>query len=253
MHALLNPTTHHLALRNSQPLHLDLNLAMARLSTLRRHAIDRKLTDQVLSNERYPLLYRCSNSMIKKIFGCCSKQHHKLEVLVQNHEYGVAWLDEWTDDEADWQGCLAFERSAGPSYRRTLSGVCPKCYEYIGATIMGSRLIAIFQLPVEEIWKGVLTRRGYPTIYVFEGSGRCNRFGHPNHCMTVSHWVLETFVHDTKRKSHHTGVRSCNCVRSCIGVNVRLRMDKPQPSRISHKNDAGTLPSDLHADSCNPM
>lgn len=181
---------------------------------------NRRLTDRVLSHEGYPPARLWCNSMVKAVFGRCSKQHHMLKVLVQNHRYGVAWLNEWTNGKPDWQGCVAYENSAGPSYRKRLGGKCPRCDFYVEFTIMSSRLIAIFQLPVAEAWKGVLTRRHYPTKYVFEGSGRCNIFGHPNHCMTASHLVLETFQHNIKRKRHHAGYQYCNCVRRCIGVNV---------------------------------
>lgn len=164
-----------------------------------------------------------------------------LQVLVQNHGWGVGWLDRWRRSETDTQGCLAFENTKGWKYRTKLHGNCRKCGEAIRSTIVSLRLLAIFQRPIQEMWKGVLTQRRSPRSYVFEGSGRCNHFGHPNHCMTPSHLVLETFMHNTKRKSHHSGAQHWNCVRACIGESVRpqsnyLRFPKPKP-----KKEVGTF------------
>lgn len=198
---------------------------MATLPPVILDDIDQRFTDQVLSNQGYPISRKWTNSTVRTVFGGCSKQHHMLQVLIQNYDWGVMWVDRWRRKETDTQGCLAFRSSTSRKYRTKLHGDCRKCGEAIQFTIVSSRLVAIFQRPVEEMWKGVLTQRRSPRRYVFEGSGRCNLFGHPNHCMTPSHLVLETFMHNAKRKSHHSGAQRCNCVRACIGESVRSQSE----------------------------
>lgn len=199
--------------------------------------IDRKLTNLVLSNEGYPLLHEWSNKTVKTVFGRCSRQDHMLQVLVLNHDWGIDWLRQWRRSETDTQGCLAFDNSTGWKYVTTLCGDCSRCGKNIKSRIVSWWLIAIYRRPVVEMWKGVLTRKRYPGKYVFEGSARCNLFGHPKHCMTPSHLVLETFMHNMKRKSHHSGAQRCNCVQACIGESVRpqsnyIRFPKPEPKKV---------------------
>lgn len=98
---------------------------------------------------------------------------------------------------------------------------CRSCNATIKWNIWSSRMIAIMKLPANDLWKGVVTRKGYPSKYIFEGSGRCNVSTHRGHCLTLEHLDLETYRHNARRKSHHNGARLCDCYKPCIGPNVR--------------------------------
>jgi hypothetical protein len=103
------------------------------------------------------------------------------------------------------QGCRFF-----PSYyskSRALRGQCKTCRKSLQWSTATSRLIAIYKLPSDQFWKGVVTREDYPHKYFFEGSGRCNMSSHGNHCMNESHLNLETYRHNARRRGHHRGTR----------------------------------------------
>lgn len=159
------------------------------------------------------------NDRVAKHYGTCSKQHHQLQLLEQEDQ-GRYWLDKWSDGaEKNAQGCQFFEYF-GRS--RALYGECESCDEAIECNIRCSRLVAIYKLPPELYWKAVITRKDFPNKYVFEGSHRCNLSCGQDHCMTESHLNLETWAHNARRRSNHSGVRWCFCHNPCIGSEVEL-------------------------------
>jgi hypothetical protein len=119
------------------------------------------------------------------------------------------------------QGCR-FTSNTGRHPRSTnLHAHCRSCNTTIEWNIASSRMIAIMKLPANDLWKGVVTRKSYPSKYIFEGSGRRNVSTHRGQCLTLEHLNLETYRPNARRKSHHKGIRLCDCYKPCICPNVR--------------------------------
>lgn len=190
-------------------------------------------TDKILRDEGYPAAQHWTNDKTQSIFGRCSKPHHRLLVIEKFHADRVgrkAFVEQWEAEPAGVQGCRPYqdiEERASP-YTKDLGGTCRYCKSELSFGVIASRLIAISKLEHSELWKAVLPRRNSKTktTYVFEGSARCNGFGHEghNHCMTPSHLNMETFKHNARHKKHHRGITKCYCYRLYVGKRV-----KPDP------------------------
>ncbi|GAB7322891.1 hypothetical protein MBLNU13_g05440t1 [Cladosporium sp. NU13] len=174
---------------------------------LRARTTEARETDKILRQEGYPITKDWTNMHVRQIFGSCSKQNHKLQALQQFHEDQEKREDfvaQWTAAPKSVQGCRPYqsiEETVG-SYNKSLKGTCKHCKKTFWTTVIASRLIAISKLQYSQLWMAVLPRKHTPTSYVFEGSARCNGYGHEgrNHCMTPSHLNMETFKQNARHR-----------------------------------------------------
>jgi hypothetical protein len=186
-----------------------------------------KETDEILKYEGYYSASHWTNDDVEDVFGTCSTQHHRLLALQEFHqdrEEREAFMAQWEAAPRYSQGCRPYQAIADHvgSYNKSLYAYCEDYDETIRYQLCASRLIAISKLNYSRLWKAVLPRKHSETSYVFEGSARCNGFGHEscNHCMTPSHLNMETFQQSARRKSDHRGAKKCRCYRLCIGKQV---------------------------------
>jgi hypothetical protein len=184
-------------------------------------------TDEILKYEGYLVARHWTNEKVEDVFGTCSTQHHRLialQNLHQDREEREAFVAQWKVAPKDIQGCRPYRDVAAyvGSYSKLLNIFCESCDKTLPYQVYASRLVAISKLSYLQLWKAVLPRKYSETSYVFEGSARCNGFGHKgrNHCMTPSHLNMETVQHNARRKSHHRGTAKCRCYRLCIGKQV---------------------------------
>lgn len=215
--------------------------------------VDGAETDIVLQKERYPKLEDWSNATVETMFGRCSVQNHRLTILLANYNSLGCWIDQWQTIPSGLQRCRPFDRYAANgqrrSYTKLLKACCDHCNKSISFRFVSSRLLAITKLERKDLWKAVITRCHNTKRYVFEGSARCNLFGHPNHCMNLAHLNLETYLHNNRRKRHHAGLLGCDCEKRCIGSMAwrqrygNTRRDKELPSDRSRPK-SGLHPGD---------
>jgi hypothetical protein len=184
-------------------------------------------TDEMLKYEGYPAARHWTNDKVEDVFGTCSTQHHRLIALqqfYQDQEEREAFVAQWNAAPQYTQGCRPYQAIAAyvGSYSKSLYVFCEDCNETVRYQVLASRLIAISKLSYSQLWKAVLPRKHTKTSYLFEGSARCNGFGHKdsNHCMTPSHLNMETVQHNGRRKTHHRGTARCRCYSPCIGKQV---------------------------------
>lgn len=146
-----------------------------------------------------------------------------------NQKKRDASLAQWNAQPAGFQGCRPFREIGDPTlpYQKWLKHTCYCCKSTLSIPVYSSRLIAISRLGYSQLWKAVLPRKGAETQWIFEGSARCNGFGHKghNHCMTPSHLNMETVKHNARRKTHHRGLARCYCYRLCVGKKVKADPD----------------------------
>jgi hypothetical protein len=212
------------------------------VSDLQAQAAESRETDMILKAEGYPIARYWTNDAIESWFGQCSKQHHRLLAIQQFHERQEdreEFLQQWKTAPKEPQGCRPYqsiETYVGP-YSKSLEGSCYDCCEIFRINVLASRLIAISKLKYPQLWMAVLPRRDAPRSYVFEGSARCNGFGHEgrNHCMTPSHLNMETFKQNARRKEHHRGNTRCHCYHVCIGRQVRATTRASRQARFEPK------------------
>jgi hypothetical protein len=187
---------------------------------LQAKTAEAKEIDEMLKYEGYLIARHWTNEKVEDVFGTCSIQHHRLIALQNFHrdrEEREAFVAQWKVAPKDNQGCRPYRAIAAyvGSYNKSLYVFCEDCNETVRYQVCASRLIAISKLSYSQLWKAVLPRKHSKTSYVFEGSARCNGFGHKdrNHCMTSSHLNMETVQHNARRKGHHRGTAKCRCYR----------------------------------------
>jgi hypothetical protein len=182
-----------------------------------------------------------SNSRVATHYGTCSSQYHHLQLLQFYREYNVRRSQ--TEPPNNAQGCRFSSGSLRYTKSFTLHDVCEYCHTSIKWSIASSRLIAIIKLPTSQLWKGVVTRKNYPSKYISEGCERCNVSSHRGHCMTKEHLNMETYKYNALRKSHHKGTRRCDCHKPCIGPRIRLHLQggaQGMGMRYSNEDDRHT-------------
>lgn len=195
-------------------------------------------TDMTLRADGYPTSSWWRNDKVRRFFGQCSKQHHRLLAIQDfylDKESREDFLAQWKLARKNFQGCRPFQeiRCARFPYSMRLGVDCETCDQWIEFSMYSSRLIAILKLQHSQLWKAVIPRRYgpreySPNNYIFEGSARCNGSGHEgrNHCMTPSHLNMETVHHNARRKGHHLGRFYCECRRLCIGQDVQTLVER---------------------------
>lgn len=138
--------------------------------TRRCRTEDARSVDRVLISEGLDSATEWFNGNVRFEYGACSKQSHMLSVLTQNYAWGQSWMWEWNQVAPDAQSCRHFDSFTQKPYAKTLHGRCTTCKRRIQSRIVCSRIVAIFQLPIDQLWKAVVTRRRFAKKYTFEGS-----------------------------------------------------------------------------------
>ena len=166
------------------------------------------------------------NKIVADYYGCCSKEAHDLQILLENCHDREEWIAGWAKHTKEKeQGCRLIEgqKRSKRGYGKLcqLKGTCPNCNMELEKKISPSRPIAVYKLQPDEFWKAVVRQKDKPNRLIYEGSATCNLFGLPNHCLNPDHISLETKRHNTIRKRHHSGKTRCCCHKPCIGSKVR--------------------------------
>lgn len=101
-----------------------------------------------------------TNERVAAHYGTCSIQHHHLQIL---QRYRLSSGQGAIGPLNNAIGCRFSSNRARYPRSKNLHAHCRTCNTTIKWNIASSRLIATLKLPTSDLWKGVVTRKSYPS------------------------------------------------------------------------------------------
>jgi hypothetical protein len=108
-----------------------------------------------------------------------------------------------------------------------------KGYTY---TMEIERYLAIYKLPLDQLWKGTACRLG-TNLALYDVSARCCVFQGINYCVEIEHLNLELKKFNCIRATHHDGSFGCYGPIHCIGEHVQLRQQTAKDRELEHLSE----------------